>query len=180
MATLSLLAVLFGAAGCGGASSGAGETEADAFYPQVKGPGREFLVRGGDNLVQATGEEATPAERERVSRLIQLWMRVRVAENWGRDCGYLSRRYVRIIVKDANGVTHGRVKNCPDALDYFGESASGDLANTLTGPIDSLRVEGNQGYVQWHGIKGIDWVLPVRREGGEWLVDIAAPLYRNR
>jgi len=173
-----VLVSLLVATGCG-SDSGTGETTSDVFFPRVKGPAREFLIKGGDNIVQNFGPEASVAEREQASRVIHAWMRARVARDWAQDCKYLSRVYVRRMVKDAHSVSGGKAKNCPQALAYFGENASGDLVNTLTGPIDSLVTRRHVGYAQWHGIKGIDWVLPMREEGGKWLVDIAAPVERN-
>jgi hypothetical protein len=180
---LAILAIALLAAGCGGDSgTGSGETAAKPkrLYPRVHGPSREFLIPGGDNLVQFFGHEATPAEREAASRVIHLWMRARVSEDWVSDCKYLSRFYKRVIVKDGRSVTNGKATTCPQALEFFGDNASGTSGNTLTGPIDSLRIRGLRGYAQYHGPNGIDWILPVRVEGGRFWVDIASPLERTR
>lgn len=178
LAALLLASSLFFGTGCG-SDSDTGETTSDVFFPRVKGPAREFLIKGGDNIVQNFGPEATVAEREQASRVIHAWMRARVAKDWAEDCKYLSKVYVRRLVKDAKAVSGGKATNCPQALAFFKEQASGELVNTLTGPIDSLVIRRHVGYAQWHGIKGIDWVLPMREEGGKWLVDIASPVERN-
>jgi hypothetical protein len=176
-----MLLVVFG--GCGGDSGTAGgETEAKPprIYPSIHGPGREFLIPDGDNLVQTFGDEASPAEREKASRVIQAWMKTRVAKSWAEDCRYLSRSYSTSLVKDAHEVTEGKVTSCPQALAYFGPKASGTSGNTLTGPIDSLRVRGPRAYAQWHGPEE-DWVLPMRKEDdGQWRVESASPLERTK
>jgi len=179
-----LFALVVLAAGCGGGASTGGGTDgtdggAEVFYPNVQGPGREFLIADGDNLVQAFGDEASAGERAKASRVVQAWMKARVAEDWAEDCKYFSRSYARALVKDANGVTEGKVKSCPAALDYFGPEASGTSGNTLTGPIDSLRVKGPRAYAQWHGPEE-DWVLPMKIEDGAWWVDIAGPIERTK
>jgi hypothetical protein len=189
---LALLALAVVAVGCGSDSSTAGSEETagdekEVLYPRIKGPAREFIIPGGDNQVQFFGPEATPAEREKASKVIHAWMKARVAEDWRLDCKYLSRYYIKILVADANGVSEGKVKNCPQALEYFGDAASGTSGNTLTGPIDSLLIrktrEGGiselEAFAQWHGPER-DWVLPLRREEGIWRVDIASPLDRER
>jgi hypothetical protein len=175
-----LLALVIVVASCGG-DSDTGETTGknNVFFPRIKGPSREFLIRGGDNIVQSFGEEGTAAERAQASRVIHAWMRARAAEDWAQDCKYFSKLYANTLTNDAKRVTNGKVTTCTEALDFFGKTASGDLVNTLTGPIDSLRVRGHNGFAQWHGIKKTDWVLPMREEGGVWLVDIAAPIDRN-
>jgi hypothetical protein len=171
-----LLSVLYG---CGGSSGDGGTgTEPERIYPWVQGPSREFLIPDGDNAVQTFGPEASAADREAASRVIHAWMRARVAEDWGADCSFFSEPYIRALVKDANTVSNGKVTNCPQALDYFGEQASGTSGNTLMGPIDSLLVRGNRAFAQWHGPEE-DWILPLRKEGGQWKVDIASPLERT-
>jgi hypothetical protein len=186
---LLLLAFLaFGAvaaAGCGGGEA-TGQTETTAkrerLYPWLKGPTREFLIRGGDNAVQTFGREASKAEREQASEVIQGWMKARAAQNWKKDCSYFARSYIhQLVAEDAAKVTHGRVKTCPQALAYFGHLASGsNYKYNLSGPIDSLRVEEGHGYAQYHGNDGHDWVVGVYKEEGEWLVSGAAPLGRSR
>jgi hypothetical protein len=180
------------AVGCGGGeSSTVGETARKGReYPWLKGPSREFLVPGGDNVVQTFGNEATPGEREQASRVLALWMRARAAQDWKKDCSYFSRAYKHsLVAKDATRVTHGKVKTCPQALEYFGHLASGSYENNFTGDIDSLRVGevekvgGNEllpAYAQYHGTDGKDWVIPLQREDGVWKIAIATPLNRLR
>ncbi|HEX3040915.1 MAG TPA: hypothetical protein VHP56_02345 [Solirubrobacterales bacterium] len=188
---LVLLVLAVAVVGCGGGSSTAastGETAGDDQpFPNVQGVAREFLLPGGDNLVQTFGEEASATEREKASKVVHVWMKARVAEDWAADCKYLAEEYVRELVWDALGVSHEKVTNCHEALAFFGTASSGTSGNTLTGPIDSLRVRatkvGNteeEAYAQWHGPKGIDWVLPMRKELGGWRIYSASPLERTK
>ncbi|MFL5874156.1 MAG: hypothetical protein ACJ75T_11895 [Solirubrobacterales bacterium] len=185
---LMMIVLAIAAIGCGeDSTTGANvaETNQKREYPWVTGVAREFLVPGGDNLVQSYGEEGSAAEREEASNVIHAWMKARIAEDWGTDCSYISRAYRRNLVSDAHGVTNGRVTTCPGALEYFGDLASGYSGNTLTGPIDSLRVQGPEdaeseweAWAQWHGPKGRDWVVPLERNGGVWKIASASPVQR--
>lgn len=180
---LLLLLLLAAIGGCGsdsGTGGGETETEPTRMYPRVHGPSREFLIPGGDNAVQFFGQEASAAEREKASRVIHAWMAARVAENWKADCTYLSAGYSRTLVNDARTVSQGKATTCPQALGFFGEGASGTSGNTLTGPIDSLRVKGKRAFAQWHGPKRIDWALPMKIEGGTWKVESASPIERTK
>jgi hypothetical protein len=178
---LAILALAVAGSGCGG---GSGSTDAAttsdplAAYPE--GPTREFVVPGGDNVIQTFGREATPAEREQASRVIHKWMQARAVQDWKKDCSYWSKAARKTITEDAHSVTDGRVKNCPQALAYFGHDASGDYKNNLDGPIDSLRLGEGHGYAQYHGSDGRDWIVPVDGEGGKWLVATATPIERNK
>ena len=74
---------------------------------------------------------------------------------------------------------------CPGALEYFGHYASGTSGNTLTGPIDSLRIKTPdetenewKAFAQWHGPNERDWVLPMARDAGIWKVGSASPVDR--
>lgn len=173
--------------GCGGGSGNstqAAET-GSRFYPWIKGPTRQFLEPEGDNAVQTFGKEGTKAEREQASETIHAWLRARAVQDWKKDCSYFSRTYQKNLTVDAHAVTHGRAKNCPQALAYFKHEASGDYVDNLRGPVVSLRVgvdkgQLNQGWAQYHGTDGKDWIVPLEREGGLWKVSIATPIDRNR
>jgi hypothetical protein len=179
---IALLWLIVLVAGCGGDSGTTDETETKPvrFAPRVHGPSREFLIPGGDNVIQLFGREAAPAEREEASRVIHRWMRARVAEDWREDCKYLAPVYAKGLIADAKVVSKGKATNCPQTLAFFGDEASGTSGNTLTGPIDSMRLRGNRAFVQWHGPNQIDWILPMRYEDGGWLVSSASPVERTK
>jgi hypothetical protein len=179
-AVLAALAALV-MAGCGGSGDGGTETSGDKpdrIYPNVTGPTREFLVANGDNIVQFFGREASVAERKEASHVLNAWMRARAAENWAEDCKYLFPSYRKRLVADAHNVSNGKADNCAQALDYFGEAASGDLVDTLSGQIDSFRVREGKGYAQYHGNDGKDWIVPMNKFEGHWRVSNATPIGR--
>ncbi|HEX5592852.1 MAG TPA: hypothetical protein VFX35_05845 [Solirubrobacterales bacterium] len=180
---IALLACCMAEFGCGG-DEATGEQDAEAkeerLYPWLKGPSREFLIRDGDNVVQTFGREATEAEREQVSKMIQAWMRARAAQNWAKDCSYFSDEYIHILVDtDAVSVSEGKATTCPKALAFFGHQASGSYKNNMAGPVVSLRIGEGHGYAQYHGNDGHDWVVPVEKEDGKWWVANATPIGRS-
>lgn len=184
---LLLLLLVCGSTIVGGCGDGeaTGETETTAkqgrLYPWIKGPDREFLIRGGDNAIQLSGHEATEAEREQASRVIHAWMKARAAQDWAQDCRYFSRQYIHTLVaEDAVSVSKGKATNCPQALAFFGHLASGNYNNNLSGPIDSMRVSEGHGYAQYHGNDGHDWIISLDKERGKWWVAIASPVGRSR
>jgi hypothetical protein len=181
LAALGITVVLLLTVGCGADGGGESRNTVEAFsnYDHLKGPTREFIVPGGDNIVQLFGREASHAQREEASRVIDAWMQARAHQDWKEVCSQFSRRYRKYVTADANSVTEGDVKNCPQALAYFGPKASGDYKNNLAGPIDSLRIGEGRGFAQYHGREGKDWIVPVDLEHGKWKVEVATPVDRN-
>ncbi len=165
------------ALGCGGGSGS--ETTAsteEIAYPE--GPSREFYVPDGDNLIQFYGREASAAERERASRTIQAWMRARAAGDWAKVCRHSDAATADYASRIAIQLTGQRIEDCTKAMAIVFDRTDRLTANTLTGPIDSLRVGEGRGYVQYHGRGGRDWIVPVTREDGEWKAAIFDPVDR--
>lgn len=183
---LSVIALLVFAGGCGngestipidtatGNSAPAAGNSARDTDPSSRG--QNFRGPDGENTQAVWGHEASGAERARASRVITGWLRARAATDWAADCSFFSRRYRHALVaEDATEVSNGEVQNCPQALDFFGFAASGDCKNTLSGPIDRLRVGGGLGIALYHGNDGNDWAVTMEKEAGGWWLAIAAP-----
>ena len=43
--------------------------------------------------------------------------------------------------------------------------------NTMTGPIDALRVKGDRAWALYHGAMGKDYAIKMEKEDDEWKVD---------
>jgi hypothetical protein len=164
--------------GCGGGESNGRGAEPAPNTLLPDGPTREFIVSGGDNTIQLYGREASKAEREAASAVVEAWDRARATEDWQEDCRYLSRSYTDTVVTDAERVSKGKATSCVQALAFFGPVASGDMGRTTTGPIDSLRLAQGIGYAQYHGRDGIDWIVPLKKEDGAWKVEVTTPVDR--
>jgi hypothetical protein len=180
LSILWLLVLVISGGGCSSGGSSSTEHRSAALEDYPKGPTREFIIPGGNNRVQVYGREATTAERRKASALLHRWMRAREARDFETDCKYLSRRLIKGIVADAESATRGRVETCAATLAYLGPTASGDYKNTLGNlPIVSFRVGSGFGYAQYHGLDGNDWIVPMNRERGRWLVGLPSPADRN-
>lgn len=179
--SLSLVAFAAMAIGCGGGDS-TGDSSSLAVQPlRPKGPSNEFYIPGGDNAVQLYGREAAVAERAQASRVIGAWMRARAARKHARECAYMSRAFAKEFVYEAEYVTKSKITTCAGALDYFGFDAGGVnfVTNTMSDPIASLRIDAGQGYAQYHGNDGRDYIVGVDKEDGKWLVATSAPYDRS-
>ena len=176
---LGVLALALLGCGGGGSEQGSGSS-GEAETSLVDGPSAEFVIPGGDNTIQYFGREGSKAEREEASDVVEAWDSARAAKDWSADCRYLSRSYRDVVVADAEATSKGEATGCVQALEFFGALASGTAGPTTTGPIDSLRVSGGIGYAQYHGRHGVDWIVPLKKEDGEWRVEVTAPVSRRK
>jgi hypothetical protein len=175
---LALVAALVGT-GCGSDSGGGSSSSAEKVaYPE--GPSREFYVPGGDNLIQFYGREASAAESERASSSIEAWMRARAAGDWAEVCRYSDGATVDYAIRTASEITKRKIKDCRKAMAVVFARTERLPANTMTGPIDSLRVGEGRGYAQYHGREGRDWIVPVTHEDGEWKPATFDPIDRSK
>lgn len=166
-----LLIVLVG--GCGAGS----ETTGDPLAGYPKGPTREFIVPGGDNAVQEFGREATGAERKQVSDMVEAWLRARADGEWSKACSYLVKKLTAYAVVTGSEVSGKNLKHCSEGLAALTRNAE-TPRNNIKGGVASLRVGAGEGYAQYHGTEGKDWILSVEKENGRWKITNLYPLER--
>ncbi|MGB7684774.1 MAG: hypothetical protein WBL45_03235 [Solirubrobacterales bacterium] len=149
--------------GCGG-DSGASATSDPSGGAEASS---SFIKPGGKNQIPKFGDEADEDEREAASAVLQESIQARAAGEWARQCETLTAgRVKRVQETGASG-------NCASALKIQAAPLSETQAlraNTMTGPIDALRVEGDRGFALYHGRNGKDYAMPMREEDGEWKV----------
>lgn len=155
-------------AGCGGSSSADGtekskttETPATKPFPSVSA-----------KKIPKFGEEANASEREAASEVLEENLAAREAADFKTQCATLSPAAVKGVATQASiqGLGGG---GCVKELTARAEplkQTKGLRQNTMTGPIDELRVKGNYGYAIWEGADGTDYAMQMERVDGEWKV----------
>jgi hypothetical protein len=170
--------------GCASSGSGNGESTARGASGGSQAQGKPagggtgsagFMVPGGDNSVQEFGREASAGERAAASRVLQSYLRARAARDFGAQCAALAPSTVEPLRKLSGGSAAGGSGTCAAALQRLAGSRPGP-ADTMTGPIGALRVQGARGFALYHGAEGIDYVVPMRREGVVWKVATLEPV----
>ncbi len=175
--SMTMLALTLLVSACGGNGSTDGQQPSEnpmAGYP--KGPTRQFILPGSDNVVQVFGREATAAERKQASSLVQAWLLARVQGEWDAACSYMHERSAASTVEAAESYGN-RFETCPKALAQVTRQGEAPRDN-IKGGVVSLRIESGQGFAQYHGKEGRDWILSMRREDGIWKVADVAPIER--
>jgi hypothetical protein len=164
-------------AGCGGgreSSSSSSSAMASSAEPAAATktagsdsgePSAGFLKPNSKNTIVKFGHEGSAAERRAVTLVVAKSLKAREAADFATQCSTLNKKGVAG-VPGAIGP-----KDCAKALRKFAEPLSASefvRKDTLSGPIDALRVEGERGYALWHGNDEKDWAVPLEKEGGAW------------
>jgi hypothetical protein len=184
---IAALVAAVSAVGCGGSGSVSSTESASTESPRTakksagsksepgtestSPPSTEFVGKGQNGKLATLGTVAGDEDREAASRVIEESLQAREAGDWETQCSSLAAATVKQI--ERSGTVLGRKQGCAKALERQSEAAPPEaLASTMTGPIDVLRTAGGErGLAFYHGPEGKDYVIPVRKEGGEWKVE---------
>jgi hypothetical protein len=161
------LAIIVCMVGCGGSGS---QATAGVSTAVPSGPSREFMEPGGENAPAEFGHVAGEAEREAASKVLAENFKARAAAHFATQCKTLAPKALEVVEEEAD--LRGGAKGCAANLALVGKplSASKEAReNTLTGPIDVLRVKAPKAYALYHGKAGKDYAMPMEKVGGKWM-----------
>jgi hypothetical protein len=165
-------ALVLGLVACGDdESTTTGSSTPSITALKVSGGGSaQFREKGGDNSVQEFGEEADEAELTEAAEALHAYLVARAKKDWGSVCSYLSRSLVREMEKLAARSTL-KDKSCAAIVGALVGGAKGSEGSALT-VVDaaSLRTEGNQSFLLYHGAKKTDLFVSMTKEGDVWKV----------
>jgi hypothetical protein len=135
-----------------------------------------FRTSGGDNSIQDFGDEAGSAEVEAATTALSGYLDARAGGDWSKACTYLATSAVAPLERLASSSSQLKGKGCGTILAALeGRVPASSRANTLTGPISSLRAEGERGFALYHGPDGVDYFVPMVKEDDSWKVGALAP-----
>lgn len=153
-----------------------GQGEADSSDDAPEEASGEFRSPGGDNSIQNFGEEADAAELEAATEALERFLEARAASDWSGQCEHLAAAAVKPLEQLAGQSSQLKGKDCAAILKALSAGLPASTrANTLTGGVASLRVEGDRAFALYHGPKGVDYFVPMAKEDGEWKVGTLAP-----
>jgi hypothetical protein len=132
----------------------------------------QFATKTGDDSIQESGKEASPSETQAAAAVLHAYLDARVAHRWSDACFYLSAGFAATVEAFAERYAKGKgVKSCPEVLEGLASGSSQQaLVATARADVGALRVEGDHGFVLYHGPGGEPFAMPMVREGGAWKV----------
>ena len=135
-----------------------------------------FRVQGGDNSIQDYGEEADRSELAAAEAVLAGYLAARAADDWEKQCRYLAKATLKPLEQLAANSPQLQGKGCAALLE---ELSDGIPASTRTDPMSaglgSLRSEDDRAFALFHGSKGVDYFIPMSKEGEDWKVAALAP-----
>ncbi|HZO07239.1 MAG TPA: hypothetical protein VFB52_12700, partial [Solirubrobacterales bacterium] len=119
--------------------------------------------------VQRFGVEASAAERQEAAEAVGSFIEGSAEKRWQPVCQSLSKA-IRGSFEEA-AVAQGDDGGCPQVLGQIAARTPTYMPeDNMARAVGSLRVEGNTGYALYRGTDGLDYAIPVDREGGHWKV----------
>jgi hypothetical protein len=138
------------------------------------GGSAQFEAEGGDNSIQEYGSEPSSAEFAEAAAALHAYLDARAAHAWAAACEYLATGMREALIQQlASG---GGKSSCAAILASLSAGVP-DSALREAAAVDAgaLRGEGDSGFLLLHGAHGVDWFVPMAREGGTWKVAALAP-----
>jgi hypothetical protein len=157
-----------GQSGDGGGGEGSDSASADR---DSGGGVEQFVTPGGDNSVQEFGSEADEGELRDAAAVLHAFLDARAAGDWPETCSHLAVEVLESFKRFATESPELRGSECPELLAGASGPATEDARReAAVADVGAMRVEGDRGYVLYHGAGKTPYAIPMSREGGEWKV----------
>ncbi|HYP55421.1 MAG TPA: hypothetical protein VEQ41_03850 [Solirubrobacterales bacterium] len=141
------------------------------------GGSEQFATPGGDNSVQEFGAEAEGGELEAAAATLHAFLDARAAGDWAKACDQLAADVLESFQQFAERSPQLRGKECPEVLAGLSGPGTKDARREAAiADGGALRVEGDRGFVLYHGAGDTPYAIPMRLEDGRWKVAALAGL----
>jgi hypothetical protein len=154
--------------------------EASRFVPQHHndsgGGSAGFMNPAGyDNSLQTFGRESTETEFREAADALHGYLDARVVGNWAAACQYLAHSFADVYLETETplesslGAVKESGRGCAAALWYrFRKIPIDVLEAEADVDVGSLRIEGDKGYLLFHGSDETNRSIGVTKEDDRW------------
>jgi len=167
VALIALAALALLVAGCGGGDDGSGSGESTAANGAIDELGGAAAVAKAEEF----GSEASDPEARSAEAALLGYYEAKAEGEWSKACSYLAQDLRQL---------YGRFykeKGCAAFVEKTTERLSADERAALTElEVESVRVEGDSGYVVYTNAEGSRQAKPIEEEGGAW--KLSSPLVK--
>lgn len=170
-----------GKSGGGGGSdeNGSGESsgkDSESGSKSSDSGARSNAAPDSDTSIQEFGKEASGAEREAASRTLEAYFQARASSDNQAACSNLSKGARDQLAELAAASPKIKGKGCVAAFDSIDQVAPPSArANPMTGPVSSLRVEGDRAFAIFPGKGGATYTIQMSKDGSTWKVAAIVP-----
>lgn len=154
-----------GGEGSGSSKSGSGSSSSP----------EDLKTPGGDNSIQNLGHEASDAEREAASDVLEAYLQARESGDQETACANMAKIGIEQLEDLSAAVPEAKGKGCVAifvAIDKRTPKAA--LANPMAGPVGSLRIQGGLVYALFRGKNGSTYAIRMAKEGTWGVAALAA------
>jgi hypothetical protein len=166
-----------GSQGAGSAEKEEGQASLPPAHPENPhhdsgGGAAQLASKGGDDSIQESGKEGSPAETQAAAAVLHAYLDARVERRWADACFYLSAGFAATIEAFAERYAKDKkLTSCPKALGALAAGSSQEaLVASARADVGALRIEGDHGFVLYRGPGGEPYAMPMALEGGAWKV----------
>lgn len=157
-----------------------GEAKPVRFKPPAHhdsgGGSGQFEAKGGDNSIQRFGSGTSGGEFAQAAAALHGYLDARAAGAWAAACSYMASGVADQLSQMSGEGPGGQSPSCATILAALsGGLPPAALREVAVADVGALRVEGERAFVLFHGAQGVDYFMPMVREGGEWKVAALAP-----
>lgn len=145
------------------------------------GGSQQFRVPGGDNSIQEYGQEASDSERQEAAIALHAFLAAQANRDWATVCTYLSQRMHEQLEQLAASSEAEKETSCTATLTSLLRGASsGTPEEVRQADVGSLRVDGDSGFILYHGARDTNFTISVVKEDGSWKMGALSPssIYR--
>ncbi|HET9152753.1 MAG TPA: hypothetical protein VFN85_01395 [Solirubrobacterales bacterium] len=173
-----------GSAGSNSGSAGRGDGKSVSKQPVFKpqphhdsgGGSGQFEAKGGDNSIEEFGEETSGSEFEEAAAALHDYLDARAQRAWAAACRYLAAGVTKELIAQ---LAQGRGSPAPTCAGLLAGFSTGlpqaVLREAAVADVGSLRVEGDRGFLLYHGAGRAPYFISMAREEGHWKVAAIGP-----
>jgi hypothetical protein len=136
------------------------------------GGAHQFATKGGDNSIQEAGSEAGESEFDQASVALHTYLDARAAGAWRDACSVLAPSVAESLSQlSAQARAGHKPLSCPPLIAALSAGVPPvALREAAQADVGALRVNGDGGFLLFHGPGGTEYFMPMAKEGETWKV----------